>query len=279
NALTGRPVTWSSSNTAVATVSSTGLVSGVAQGSATITATSEGKSGIAALTVIPVVATVTVSPATASITVGSSRQLTATPRDAAGNALTGRAVTWSSSNTAVATVSSTGLVSGVAQGSATITATSEGASGTSSITVTPPDPCLFVNFLPIAPGQTVNGVLTSTDCRRSDGSFADGYRLTVASGTTIAITLRTTAFRPWLELIHTNGVTTTTASFCTNCTERQITRTIAAGSYYVLVNSYGPGETGAYELSIAVTSGSIAETPEYWTRIPLDSALTMKRKW
>src|SRR5213079_1429559 len=132
-ALSGRAVTWSSSNTSVATVNSSGLVSGVTPGSATITATSEGKSGTASVTVTQVpVATVSVSPATATVQAGQTVQLIATPKDANGAALSGRSVTWSSSNTSVATVSSSGLVSGVTPGSATITATSEGKSGTSS---------------------------------------------------------------------------------------------------------------------------------------------------
>ena len=137
NPLTGRTITWSSSNTSVATVNSSGLVSGVVAGSATITATSEGQSGTAAITVTSVpVASVTVSPASASVQAGQTVQLTATPKDVNGNPLTGRTITWSSSNTSVATVNSSGLVSGVVAGSATITATSEGQSGTSAITVT-----------------------------------------------------------------------------------------------------------------------------------------------
>ena len=136
-ALSGRVVTWATSNAAAATVSASGLVTGVAAGSATITATSEGQSGTSAITVTNVpVASVTVSPATASITVGATTQLTATPKDANGTALTGRAVTWATSNASVATVSTTGRVTGVTAGSATITATSEGKSGTSAITVT-----------------------------------------------------------------------------------------------------------------------------------------------
>src|SRR5205823_6466016 len=135
-ALTGRTVTWASSNTAVATVSRSGLVAGVAAGSATITATSERKSSTAAITVTSVsVASVAVAPATASLTVGQTVQLTATPKDSAGSALTGRTVTWASSNTAVATVSPSGLVTSKAAGSATITATSEGKAGSATVTV------------------------------------------------------------------------------------------------------------------------------------------------
>src|SRR5205814_7389783 len=100
-----------------------GLVTAVAAGPATSTATSEGQTGTAALTVTTVpVASVVVSPATASRQVGQTVQLTATPQDVGGNALTGRVVTWSSSNTSVATVTGSGLVTGVAAGPATITA-------------------------------------------------------------------------------------------------------------------------------------------------------------
>src|SRR5207302_10204921 len=133
--------TWSSGTTSAGTVSAGGLVRGIVAGSATITATSEGQSGTSAITVVHMpVATVTVAPATASVQVGLTVQLTATTKDANGNTLTGRTVTWSSGNTGVATVSSSGLVTGVAAGSATITATSEGQSGTSAITVTAAPP-------------------------------------------------------------------------------------------------------------------------------------------
>src|SRR2546427_103361 len=144
--LSGRSGTLGTSNTGVATVNASGLVSGVAAGPATITATSEGQSGTAAVAVTALapapVATVAVSPASASVGVGQTVPLTATPQDASGNPLSGRVVTWASSNTAVATVNGSGLVSGVAAGPAMITATSEGQSGTAAVTVTalPPPP-------------------------------------------------------------------------------------------------------------------------------------------
>jgi hypothetical protein len=92
-------------------------------------------------TAIPV-ATVAVTPVTVSLNAGATQQLTATPRDANGNALTGRVITWGSSSTSIATVSSAGLVTAVSAGVATITATSEGKSGTAVVTVTaaPPPP-------------------------------------------------------------------------------------------------------------------------------------------
>jgi len=82
------------------------------------------------------VASVTVSPASATVAAGGTGQLTATPKDATGTPLSGRVVTWSSSGNAVATVNDNGVVSGVVVGAATITATSEGQSGTTQVSVT-----------------------------------------------------------------------------------------------------------------------------------------------
>jgi acid phosphatase len=83
---------------------------------------------------------VTVTPNPATVQVGAALQLTATPRDSVGNVLTGLTVTWTSSDTTLATVSSGGLVTGVGAGAATITATSGSKSGTTSLTVTVPPP-------------------------------------------------------------------------------------------------------------------------------------------
>ena len=134
--LPDRPVTWSSSNPVIATVSTTGLVTAQGIGSATISASSEGKTGTAAITVSPVpVASVTVAPASQSLPAGNSAQLTATVFDSVGNALAGRSLTWTSGNPAVALVSTAGLVTAVAPGQAVVTATSEGKSGSATITV------------------------------------------------------------------------------------------------------------------------------------------------
>src|SRR5207244_1707849 len=136
NLLSGRSISWSSSVAAVASVNGSGLVTSVAQGSATITATSEGQNATAAITVMIVpVASVAVAPATASLQVGQTVQLTATPKDSAGSALTGRPVTWTTSNGSVATVNTSGRVTAVAAGTATITATSEGKDGSAAVTV------------------------------------------------------------------------------------------------------------------------------------------------
>src|SRR5258708_17437440 len=84
------------------------------------------------------VASVTVAPPTASVLIGLTVQLTATTKDANQNVLTGRVVTWASGNTAVATVSATGLWTPVAPCQPTITSTSKRKSGTATVTVPPP---------------------------------------------------------------------------------------------------------------------------------------------
>lgn len=136
--LTGRTITWASSNENVAKVSASGLLTGVGAGTAAISAMSEGKADTASAEVAPsviAVASVTMNAASATLQVGDSKQLVATAKDAAGNTLTGRTITWASSKATVASVSSSGLVKALAAGSASITATVDGKSATSAITV------------------------------------------------------------------------------------------------------------------------------------------------
>jgi uncharacterized protein YjdB len=171
NPLTGRVIAWSSDNTTVATVSTSGLVTGKGAGSATITAATGGKSGTSTITaaIVPV-ASVVVSPASASVPTGNMVQLTATPKDSVGNTLTGRAITWSSSATSVASVSSSGLVTGVTIGSATITAATGGKSGSSAITVTAPPP----------PGTHTGWYAAPNGSSSGDGSSGRPWNLATA---------------------------------------------------------------------------------------------------
>lgn len=130
-----KTVTWSSDNTAVATVDTDGVVSGVAGGTANITATANDGSGVSAtcaVTVQVAVDGVAVTPSTAEVLVGGTVDLTATvsPDEA-----TNKNVTWTSSDDAIATVAD-GTVTGVAVGTATITATTEDGSKTATCDVT-----------------------------------------------------------------------------------------------------------------------------------------------
>jgi hypothetical protein len=127
--LPGQSFFWSSSDTLVATVTQSGVVSGRVPGAAQIGASAEGKSGFARVVVAnPIVHSVTVTPAADSIYAtgpGNSVTLTGTAYDSAGNQLPGRPLLWST-NSSVVTVSSLGLVTAAntAAGTAIVTATS-----------------------------------------------------------------------------------------------------------------------------------------------------------
>ena len=119
------------------------------------------------------VARMEVSPAGGSVQVGGTLQLAAVPRDAAGKVLSGRAVSWSSDNQAVATVTPGGRVTGVGAGSATVTATSEGKSGSASVTV--PSSTLLVSKDGAGSGtvsSTPEGMDCGTVCSASFGAGA-----------------------------------------------------------------------------------------------------------
>ncbi len=137
------PFVLSSANPAVAAVDNGSVnpssVRGVAVGTTSLTCTrdfGQPVSDAVDVVVVAPVASVAVTPNPGSVAVGSTLQMAATTRDAANNVLTGRTVTWATSNAAVATVGpATGVVTGVAAGSVTITATSEGRTGTAAVTV------------------------------------------------------------------------------------------------------------------------------------------------
>ncbi len=140
NVMTCPTLTWTSNNTSIATVNSSGLVTGVATGTANITASAGGKtSNISTITVTsqPVLTTIAISPVSTSINPGATQQLTAVCRDQNNNVMTCPTLTWISNNTSIATVNSSGLVTGVATGTANITASTGGkTSNISIITVT-----------------------------------------------------------------------------------------------------------------------------------------------
>ena len=233
NTLTGRPVTWASSSPSVATVSNTGQVAGVTQGSATITATSESKTATATINVAIVpVASVQVSPATARLTPGQTAQLTATPKDSAGSALTGRAVTWTSSAPTVASVSASGLVTGGAVGTATITAMSEGRTGSATVTVALiPVATVVVSPAPatLSVGGTVQLTVTLKD--------ASGTTLT---GRTVAWTSST----PTVATVSPSGLVTDVAS---------------GGTTTITATSEGKSGTSVVTVQAPLPAGSVAD--------------------
>jgi len=149
---TTQTVSWSSSNPSVATVNQSGLVTAVVKGLAIITATTTdgAKKATATINVTTPVASVSVNPTSLSLTVGQAKQLTASvlPTNAGD-----RTVTWTSLNPSVATVTSTGYVLGVGNGSATIRATTNdmGFQATAIVSV-----FTKVQSVAISPSSTVN---------------------------------------------------------------------------------------------------------------------------
>jgi uncharacterized protein YjdB len=235
-----RSVTWTSSNTAVATVAPNGTLTALAVGTAAITATSEGKTGASAITVVTMpVGSVVVSPPSATATAGNTVTLSATVRDTSGVIITGRVVTWSSSDATIVTVSSAGVVSGVAPGTAVITAASEGKSGTSTITVLAPA-IASVGLQPTTASVQVGGSTTLT--------------ATVTDANSAVVTDRPIT---WFS----SNLSVATVSPTGVVTGRAVgTATISATS---------GGKTGSATVNVVpVPVGSVAVTPPAATLVP-----------
>ena len=137
-ALANRATAWRASDASIATVSPNGLVTGLRAGSAEITATIDAASATVTVSVTAIpVASVRITPVDRTIQPGETLPLSAVALDGGGTELPDRPIVWSVSGEAVS-VSATGEVTGVAVGSAAVTATSESRSATATITVAEP---------------------------------------------------------------------------------------------------------------------------------------------
>ncbi len=144
----GQTIDWSSAPLTVAIVSSSGLVTAVSPGTATISARVGGITGTASITVTSpplVVSSILVSPSTTPMLVDATSQLTATPQTASGATVPGQTITWTSLPTAVAIVSNSGVVTAVSPGTATIRAQIGSITGTATVTVTRPPLAPFLS--------------------------------------------------------------------------------------------------------------------------------------
>ena len=138
HAVAGAVFSWESTDVPVATVEAAGVVTAAGNGTATITASARSASGAAIVTVTQTVASVEVSPSVAELTAwGETVQLTAEALDANGHAVAGAVLLWESADVLVAEVDAFGLVSGIGEGGATITAGAGAASGSVIVTVPP----------------------------------------------------------------------------------------------------------------------------------------------
>jgi trimeric autotransporter adhesin len=164
-------VTWGSSSLTVATISASGLVTGVAAGSTNISASLGGISGSTSLTVsAPSLASISVTPVGLTLGIGINQQYvaTATYSDGSSADLTA-GVTWTSSSTSVATINSSGVATTVAAGQTTITASISGLSDTSTLTVVP------AQLISIVVSPAVQSISAgTTQAFTAVGSFDDG---------------------------------------------------------------------------------------------------------
>ena len=120
--LTGRTLSWESSNTAVATIDpSSGVMTGVGGGQTIITVRAEGKFGQSAIKVHLPIVSILATPDSFDVPLTTTRAIAVQLVGPGGVAITNRTITWSSSSPNVAVVSTTGLVTPVSLGTATIT--------------------------------------------------------------------------------------------------------------------------------------------------------------
>lgn len=132
-------VTWASSATGVATVSTTGVITGVAPGSTTVTASTGAITANATVNVsqAQLGAQAELSPTRLTLLKGQTAQLTAVLRDPGGVIVAPQVTTWSSSIPALASVSSSGLVTAVAPGNLVVTVTLDGHAAIAPVIVNP----------------------------------------------------------------------------------------------------------------------------------------------
>src|ERR1700734_2748289 len=134
----------------------------------------------------PSLSSITLTPQTASVQVGVPQQFNATPKDQYGNSVASAPLTFASSNPAIATISATGLATGIAVGTSTITVASDGISTSALLTVTsPPNFTLAAapSTLFVAQGSSVPSTLTVNPT----GGFASSISL-AASGLPAGVT-------------------------------------------------------------------------------------------
>ena len=240
--------TFAASPSGVVSVSTGGLVTGVAAGTATITASSGGKSGMMSVTVPAPAVTLTsvaVTPATAMLAVAATEQLTVTGTYSDGSTkdLTNSS-TFAASPSGVVSVSNSGLVTGVAAGTAMITATSGGKSGTASVTVPAP---VTLTSITVSP-STASVNLGATQQLIVTGPYSDGSQATLpASGQSFVSSNSTAATVSAGGLVSvasfsSTPVTITVTNTATNhAATATITPSAPSNSGYVFLNSFAPG--------------------------------------
>ena len=218
NVTSNAATTYSSNNTGVATVSSTGLVRAVASGTATITASFGGFPASVAASVKTQTG-LTAAPASFTLTTtGATQQLTVTATYSDGttqNVTSNASTTYSSNNTAVATVTATGQVRAVANGTATITASFGGFASPSTATVN--ISAATQTGLTSAPASFTLTTAGATQQLTVTATYSDGTTQNVTSNASTTYSSNNTAVATvnatGLVQAVANGTATITASF------------------------------------------------------------------
>lgn len=162
-----RAISWTSSDESIATISTTGLLTGLRPGNATATATVTRKSATAPIFVLAPVAALHVAPSTVTLHPQDTLQLTATITDALGHPLEGRSVAWSVSNGDIATVSPSGLLRALRNGQGFVIADADGQRDSAGLVVRAPvgSVVLNPNRRTLLPGGTVDLEVTVRDAQ------------------------------------------------------------------------------------------------------------------
>ena len=155
--LSGHPIAWSSADTTIATVDSTGLVRGVRVGSVYLRAASEGHQAFARIDAELAIAQLAVSPKLLLIGVADTFQMSGAPLDSSGHPISGRVVTWTSSDDAIVHVLPLGRIVGHALGSVRVTGDAEGHTDTARVIVGVP-----VDSVRISPASAIVAVGDTT---------------------------------------------------------------------------------------------------------------------
>ena len=241
-AMAGTSVRWASSGTGVATVSASGLVTAVGNGTTTITAVAGEASGTAAITVDQAVSAVAVSPAADTLQVGASLRLSAEATDANGRAVEEAEFAWESGDTAIAAVDATGLVTALRAGEVEITAVSSGVTGRAALSVVPPAPTT-VAVTPDTVVLTALGQSTqfAAEVRDQVGRVMTDVAVSWTSGDTAVAVVDSTA-----SVTAVGNGTTTIAAVAGNASGHAVALVMqSVGSVIVTpaADSVAPGDT------------------------------------
>jgi uncharacterized protein YjdB len=231
---------WADADSKVATVSPSGDATAVATGSTTVTATLDGMSGSATLTVDAAAKTFTaiaVSPATANIAAGATQQFTAkaTYSDSSTADVTATVV-WTTSNAAVAKINAAGLATAQSAGSVTVTATLDRVSGSANVTVPVPAVVKTLTSVAVSPGA-ISIAAKATQQFAATATYSDGSKADVTGA------VSWTTANPVVATVNASGLATA----------------VAAGSTAVTASL--TGVTGTATLTVTPILSSIAVSP------------------